>query len=139
MRRRLRLAMVVLSLAAFVGACGGGDDDDEDAAADDGGDHPHLAAHDGGPGLASVFKPVAGYAFVELPPALLEELESELTADPEFNEVVEEVEARTITRNGEGVGIVMAMDMDDRYVALPGVEDGIIEEFAEGAASDQAR
>jgi hypothetical protein len=137
MRRRLQLAMVVLALSAFVGGCGGGDDDDEGATATT----AAAATSSTAPpttevqGLASVFKPVSGYEFVELPPAILDDMTSELTSDPEFNDVVEDVQARSVTQDDEGVGIVMAMRLDAKYAALPGVEQGIVDEFAETAVS----
>lgn len=137
MKRRLQMALVMLSLTMFIGACGGGDDDDDAAPA------TTVATTPTSPpttvsrtsDLASVFKPVGGYEFVELPEAVLQDMESELTSDPEFNDVIEDIQARSVTKDGEGVGIVMAMALDEKYAALPGVEDGIIDEFAESAAS----
>jgi hypothetical protein len=137
MRRRIQLAMVVLALSAFVGGCGGGDDDDDPAAAATTTTSVAAApSTTAGPqGLESVFKPVAGYQFVELPDAVLAGMTSELTSDPEFNNVVEDIQARSVTKDDEGVGIAMAMRLDAKYAALPGVEQGIVDEFAETAVS----
>ena len=82
-----------------------------------------------------MFKPVSGYEFVELPEAVLDDMTSELTSDPEFNDVVEDIQARSVTQDDEGVGIAMAMRLDAKYAALPGVEQGIVDEFAETAVS----
>jgi|GEM_PF-5125963 len=131
MRRRLQLAMVVLSLTAFVGGCGGGDDKEKASPTTVATTPPTTTA----PGLAAVFKPIAGYQFVELPDSVLQEMEADLTSDPQFSEVIEDFQAQSVTKNGEGVGIVMVMKLDDKYAALPGVEQGIIDEFSSTAAS----
>ena len=43
--------------------------------------------------------------------------------------------ARSVTRGGEGIGIVMALRLDEMYVALLGIQDGILDEFTESSAS----
>ena len=132
----MQRAMVVLALTAFVGGCGGVDDDEESTAAATTTSVAAAPSTTAGPqGLESVFKPVAGYELVELPDAVLEGMRSDMTSDPEFNEVVEDVQARSVTKDAEGVGTVLAMRLDARYAALPGVEQGIVDEFAETAVS----
>ncbi len=87
--------------------------------------------------LDAVFKPIAGYAYVELPESVLREMGERLESDPDFEDVVVETQARSVTRAGEGVGIVMALRLDERYAALPGIEKGIVSEF--GASSVATR
>jgi hypothetical protein len=127
--RRLPVAVAALCLASFVGSCGGGGDEAT----------PSTTAATAPPttvaGLDSVFKPVAGYSFVELPDSVLQEMRDQFESNPEFGEVVVENAARSVTRSSEGIGIVMALRLDERYAALPGIERGIIQEFTQSSAS----
>jgi hypothetical protein len=129
-RGRLQVAVALLALASFVSACGGGDDDTATPSTTAATAPPTTVA-----GLDRVFKPIAGYAYVDLPDSVLREMRDQFESDPEFKEVVAETAARSVTRGGAGIGIVMAMRLDERYAALPGIEDGILDEFTESSAS----
>ena len=131
MTDRLRVAMVALSLTTFAGACGGGDGNDAAPATTVATTPPTTAARS----LDSVFKPIAGYSYVELPDLVLREMRDQFESDPEFLEVVVETQARSISRAGEGVGLVMAMRLDERYAALPGIEEGVLAEFTESSVT----
>ena len=134
MSDRFRTALVALSLAASVGACGGGDDKTAAPSTTSPTAPPTTAA---APSLDAVFKPIAGYSYVELPESVSREMQEQFESDPAFEEVVVETHARSLTRAGEGVGIVMAIRLDERYAALPGIEEGIVSEF--GASSVATR
>jgi hypothetical protein len=130
-KRRLHAAVAVLSLASFVGGCGGGDDDGDATPSTTAATAPPTTVAD----LGRVFQPVAGYSFVELPDSVLREMRDQFESDPEFKEVVVETAARSVTRRGEGIGIAMAMRLDEKYAALPGIEEGILEEFTESSVT----
>jgi hypothetical protein len=125
-----RAVVAALCLASFVGGCGGGDDDEATPSTTAATAPPTTVA-----GLDRVFTPVAGYSFVELPASVLREMRDQFASDPEFKEVVAETAARSVTRGGAGIGIVMAMRLDEKYAALPGIEQGILDEFTETSAT----
>ena len=141
MRRRLQLAVAVLSLTMFVGACGGGGDDDEPevtttVAASATTAAPATTVADDDNALArlpEVFKPIPGYVFIDLPDSILEDLQDEFASDPDTAEAVAAADGRSVTRNGDPAGSVIAIGFDERSAVLPGFEAGFI-----GGATEDA-
>jgi hypothetical protein len=136
MRRRLQMAMVVLSMTVFIGACGGGDDGDEGAPTTRATTATTAAPDDGTlQRLPQVFSGISGFEFVELPESVLVDLQDEFASDPQTAEAVAAADGRSVTRNGEGVGVVIAVGFDEKSAALPGVEQGFIEGATEDAVT----
>lgn len=138
MRRSLRTITLVLTLAVLLGACGGGDDDDASPTTVAGPTTTVAAttattAADGDLiRLPEVFTPVAGYTYVDVPDADLEQVQGQFTSDPDTREAILGLDARTVERDGEEVAAVIALRFDKRSSSLPGFADG----FYEGVTSD---
>ncbi|HVF13457.1 MAG TPA: hypothetical protein VM942_02600 [Acidimicrobiales bacterium] len=136
MRTRLQMAMVVLSLTMFIGACGGGDDDDESTTATTAAAPTTTEAEsDDGNALRrlpDVFAAIPGHVYVELPESVLVDLQDQFASDPDTKEAVEAADGRSVTRNGEPVAVIIAVGFDEKSAALPGVEQG----FVSGATED---
>jgi len=140
MRRRLQVAIAVLSLTAFLGACGGGDDDDDASPTTVRTTSESTTATTAAEGnalarLPEVFEGVSGFEFVELPESILEDLQDEFASDPDTQEAVEAADGRSIARSGENVGVVIAVGFDKKSAALPGVEEGFISGATEDAVT----
>lgn len=139
MRRRLQLAVAVLSVTMFVGACGGGDDDEPDVtttvapSATTAAPATTVADDNALARLPEVFKPIPGYVFIDLPDSILEDLQDEFASDPDTAEAVAAADGRSVTRNGEPAGSVIAIGFDERSAVLPGFEAGFI-----GGATEDA-
>ena len=126
------MAMVVLSLTMFVGACGGGDDDEAETTTTRAATPTTEAEGNALPRLPEVFAPITGHAYVELPESVLEGLQDQFASDPDTEEAVAAADGRFVTRDGETVATVIAVGFDKRSAALPGVEEG----FVAGATED---
>jgi hypothetical protein len=85
--------------------------------------------------LAAVFKAVPGVSLLEFSDEVLRALREDPTSDPVFNEVIDDIQARSVNKAGTDVGVVLAMTLDRTYAALPGVEDTILSKFSDGTGS----
>lgn len=140
MRRRLRVAMVVLSLTAFVGACGGGDDDDGEAT-------PTTVATTLSPStteapgglerLPEVFAGVSGYTYEAVPDADLADIEDDFTSNALTKAAVVGVDARTVQKDGEEVGAIVAIRFEEAAASLPGFADGFLSGVTREAVSSE--
>ena len=127
------MAMVVLSLTMFVGACGGGDDDKPTTTTARAAPTTTVALEGNAlPRLPEVFAPIPGHTYVELPESVLVGLQDQFASDPDTEEAVAAADGRSVTRNGEPVAVIIAVGFDEKSAALPGVEQG----FVSGATED---
>ncbi len=137
------MAMVVLSLTVLVGACSGGDDDDEPtttvATTATTPTTARTATTQPGvlPRLPEVFARISGFEYVELPESDLEDLQDQFTSDAEMQEAVAAVDGRTVTRDGDGVAVIIAVGFDERSSALPGFRDGFLSGATQNAVDTE--
>ena len=125
------MAMVVLSLTMFVGACGGGDDD-EGSTTTTRAATATTAQGNALPRLPEVFVDIPGHAYVDVPDSVLEGLQDQFASDPGTEEAVAAVDGRSVTKDGNPVATIIAVGFDEKSAALPGVEQG----FVSGATED---
>jgi hypothetical protein len=81
--------------------------------------------------------PISGYEFVELPDTVISDLQDQFASDPETAEAVDAADGRSVTRDGNGVAIVIAVGFDKKSAALPGVKEGFISGATEDAVSSR--
>ena len=137
MRRRLQLAMVVLSLTMFVGACGGGDDDDEPTTTP-----PPRPRRPRRPDGHDGQRPAPAARGVRAHPRLHLRRAARVGARrtcrtssrpiPTPRRRSRPPTAARSPATASGVGVVIAVGFDERSAALPGVEEG----FVDGATED---
>jgi hypothetical protein len=82
----------------------------------------------------ALIKPVAGYGFADMPGDASAAIRAELNAvDPTLGDAVTGVAARSITKGGKGIGLVIIVAFDPTIAVLPGVQDAYLDGFASGA------
>jgi len=126
------MAMVVLSLTVFVGACGGGDDEESSTTTTTEAATQSTQVGNALPRLPKVFVPISNHTYVELPGSVLSDLQDQFASDPATKEAVAAADGRSVTKDGEPVAVIIAVGFDEKSAALPGVEQG----FVSGATED---
>jgi hypothetical protein len=82
----------------------------------------------------ALIKPVAGYGFADMPGDATASIRAELNAiDPALGSSVTGAAARSITKGGKGIGVVIVVAFDPKVAVLPGVQDAYLDGFAAGA------
>jgi hypothetical protein len=133
------MTMMVMCLAAFVGGCGGGDDNAEETTATtrDRDQTTTTVQEEPAslPRLPEVFAPIPGYTYEDLPDSTLDGLAEQFMSDPDTAEAVDAADGKSVSKDGEPVGVIIAVGFDKKSAALPGVEEGFVSGATEDAVS----
>jgi hypothetical protein len=83
----------------------------------------------------ALIKQVAGYGFANMPGDTAARIRAEMSAvDPSLGSAVTGAAARSITKGGKGIGVVIVVAFDPKIAVLPGVQDAYLDGFASGGA-----
>ena len=86
----------------------------------------------------ALIKPVAGYGFADMPGDASSAIRAEMNAvDPLLGDAVTGAAARSITKGGKGIGVVIVVAFDPTIAVLPGVQDAYLDGFAAGATKSR--
>lgn len=76
--------------------------------------------------------PIPGYKYVDLPADTLEQAKAEFAAQPELERYLEGLAGRSVTQDGDGKAVVIALGIDPRAAAVPGFRQGFLQGVKEG-------
>ncbi len=77
--------------------------------------------------------PISGYEYVDLPPETLDRARAEFEAQPELERYLEGLAGRSVTQDGDGKAVVVALGIDPRAAAVPGFRQGFLQGVKEGS------
>lgn len=141
--RKPWIAAAVVAAALVTAGCGGDNDKSTESSDTTGASRPTTTvvtsanATETGD-LSTAFGHIAGYELAELPASVLENARQQYQTEVRGNELaekaVDEINGRTISKEGEDVAIVLGMTFSRSIASQPGFQEG----FVEGAAGDDA-
>lgn len=79
---------------------------------------------------------VPGYAFVELPRSIEREARRQFQASAGVDETEAELDLRSLTRDGTGMGLVLVVALSPEFAALPGTDRDFAVGMGESAGSE---
>ncbi len=128
-----RLAAAVLALTALVsGACGGSDREPSAGTTTS----PPATSAPGAVDPNSAFVPLAGFTYSELPAEVQAEARAGLESDPEAKKYITGFAMKALSKDGEGVAVLMSVALDPTIGALIGaVRDQMAQGMAESTGS----
>jgi hypothetical protein len=86
----------------------------------------------------ALLKPVEGYGYVDVPGDAVGGVRAAVASiDPEAGRYITGVAARSITKNGKGIGFAVVVAVDPGFAALPGFRDAFFDGFSSGATKQR--
>jgi hypothetical protein len=129
---RRALATLLVLAALISGGCGSGDQKPSAAKTTP----PPATGSPGTVDAASAFVPLPGYTYSDLPASVQAEARAGLESDPEAKRYITGFAMKAITKDGDGVAVLMAVALDPMIGALIGaVRDQMAQGMAEGTGS----
>jgi len=75
------------------------------------------------PAAQAYLVPLAGYEYVDLPPSVEQQMAGGFASNPAVVSVIKGYAATSVTRDGEGEAVILVLDANESFTALPGSMD----------------
>ncbi|MBA2752174.1 MAG: hypothetical protein H0U41_08075 [Actinobacteria bacterium] len=135
-----RFFVLLVTLGFLAGACGGGDEASDEASGTTTSSSTTTTLPPFDPARPdTVLAPVGGYQYVDLPPKLFTQLNTEIRSGlpRDYKDAVKGVAAKSLTKDGQGVAVAMAFGFDPKVSALPGFQAGVAEGFKDSGSRSE--